>query len=486
MSTGEAGMSATAHRILSNTAYQLIGQVFHLLLNIVVMAMVARYLGAEGFGKYTFIFVLLSLFAILTDFGINDIVVRELSKDKSLICRVVYDLFCFKFVLGILAIGFSIAAVFILGYSPQICSCFIWASVSLLLMSFASISTIVFRVNLWMKRNTVAIVTKDIFLLLLTYAAIVHRCGLPALIWASVAANFVNLCVSLVLIGDVIRIPRTPFNRAIWEKIGRSALPLGFACLVVTLYAGIDTLLLEHMVGQTAVGYYNAAYKFVYQAIFIPVALVNSIFPFMADYWNKDRERLKVLFQKAYDSMVIVAIPLAAVVTVIAPKLITLIYGEGFSPSVPSLQILIWAVAVMFQGIICGYMMIAINEQKTSLYIDILALLLNIILNIILIPKLTFIGTSIVTLLTEIFAIVPTIYIIQKRLEYTLSIVCLLKSLVIGALCALLLVISYKWNLIVQAGICLSGYAALAYYFKLIPEEVAQQLWRKASPGRVV
>lgn len=79
-------------KVFKNTAYQIGGQIFHLLLNVVIIAMIARYLGVESYGKFSLIFVILSFFIILADFGVNDIVVRELSKDKSKTSRIVYDL----------------------------------------------------------------------------------------------------------------------------------------------------------------------------------------------------------------------------------------------------------------------------------------------------------------------------------------------------------------------------------------------------------
>lgn len=455
-----------------------------MLLSIATLAMIARYLGVEDYGKFSLIFVILSFFIILTDLGINDIVVRELSKDRSRIPRIMYDLYLLKFLLGLGAIGLSILFIFIFNYSIEIRSLLAWASLSLLFTSWGSIGTILFRVNLCMERSAIANIAKDIALLFSVYGVIFFKGHLLHLIWASLFAHSVNFGFNLFLMRDVMRGSLTPRDLTLWRGVIRSAFPLGLAYLAVTLYAGIDTVLLDRMVGEKAVGYYNAAYKFIYQAIVLPIAFVNSLFPFMSEYWHHDQEKLKILFQKAYDSMVLIAIPFGVAITITAPKLILLIYGDQYAPSILSLQILIWAVVLMFQTIIFGYMMVALDQQRKSLVVDLCALGLNIGLNLILIPSMSFIGASITTVITELFVFIPTIYIIQKRLQFTLSFAMVPKSSFIGILCALLLIISNSLHLFIQLAIGIGGYAFLIYLFKLVPKEDLQLLWQRARSGR--
>ncbi len=447
------------------------------------LAVIARYLGVEGYGKFSLIFVILSFFTILTDFGLNDIVVRELSKDKSRIPRTVSDLYLFKFLLGLGAIGLSILFIFIFNYSIEIRSLFVWASLSLLMMSWSSIGTILFRVNLWMERSAIANMAKDVVLLFSVYGVIYLKEDLLHLIWASLLAHLVNFGFNFFLMRDAMRGPLAPRDLTLWRKVIRSAFPLGLAYLAVTLYAGIDTVLLDWMVGERAVGYYNAAYKFIYQAIVLPVAFVNSLFPFMSKYCLTDQEKLKILFQKAYDSMVLIAIPFGVAVTITAPKLILLIYGDQYTPSILALQILIWAVVLMFQTIIFGYMMVALDQQRKSLVIDLCALGVNIGLNLILIPSMSFIGASITTVVTELFVFIPTIYIIQERLNFSLSLGKLPKSFLISGICALFLILSDSLHLFIQLGISVAGCAFFTYCFKLVPKEDFQLLWQKGKSG---
>ena len=458
-------------RILKNTAYQIVGQFLHILLNVGLVAMLARYLGVEEYGKYSIIFVIISFFLILTDFGINDIVVRELSKDRSKAAPMVYDLFLIKLFMGLAACALSIGVVWMLNYEADMRRLFTWAAITLLLSSMSSVGTIIFRLNLWMERFVIAALVRDAVLLLSVWVVIVMKGGMLYLIWGVLLANAMDLGIVLLLMRDVLDKPTFGLNTRLWRSIFRSALPLGLALVIVNLYMSIDILLLEKLAGKEAVGYYSASYKFVFQAIFLPVAFVNLLFPFMSEYWNTDRNKLKILFQKACDYAGLIAIPLGMIVTVIAPKLIVLVFGKDYAPSIPSLQILIWAVVLMFQSVILGSMMIALDQQRKSLVINVLGLAVNIGLNLILIPIIGFIGAAITTVVTEVVVLAPTIYIVQRKLSYRLSLNSFLKSFLLGLVCALLLLVSQQLNLIFQMSICAAGYAGTVFLFRLIPRE---------------
>lgn len=472
----------TPQKVFKNTAYQILGQFFHVILSVATIALIARYLGVESYGKFSLILVILSFFIILTDFGVNDIVVRELSRDKSRTSRIIYDLIFLKLLLGIAAIGFSILAVFLLNYSEENISLYSWASIALLFMALGSIgNNIIFKVNLWMERAVIALVAKDIAFLGFVYVAISLQGSLLTFIWAFLFANFVNLGATFFLMRDVMNVPQVPFDFYFWKKIIRNAMPLGLAYLIVTLYVGIDTILLDKLVGKEAVGYYNAAYRLIFQAVFIPVAFINSLFPLMSEYWNSDRDKLKDLFQKAFDYTVLIAIPFGIAMTIVAPKIILFIYGDEYSQSTIPLQILSWGMVIMYPGIIVGYMMVVMNEQRKSLVINICALIVNISLNFLLIPIMTFIGASIVTIITELVAITPTIYFVQKKLNYTLSLDMLFKSVLISIPCTLLLLLSSSFNLFIQLSIFILGYMSFVCFIKLIPKKDLQLLWQKAN-----
>ncbi len=458
-------------RILKNTSYQVVGQCVHILLNFALFAMLARYLGVERYGTYSLVFVIMSFFVILTDFGVADIVVREISKDKTHAARIIKDLFFIKLGMGIIAFLLVTIVVSMMNYSRETFILVTTASISLLFISLSSVGLVMFRANLLMERAVVANVAKDIVLLLGTGAVVLWHGSLLAIVLATLPAHLINLCLVLFLMRDIVSAPTVPFSIEPWKRTFRAAAPLGLAYLIVSLYIGIDTVMLDKMVGDRAVGYYNASYKFVNQAIFIPIAFVTSVFPFMSEYWHKDRDKLKLLFQKSYDYMVLLAVPMGAAVTVTAPKLIGLVFGEDYTPSVASLRILIWAVVLMFQTIIFGFMMVALDQQKKSLVIDVCALAFNVGLNLALIPRLSFVGAAITTVATEVFVLVPTIYIIQRHIGYTLSLKGLFGSCALGLACAGLLVLSNGFNLAIQLAICAAGYIGFIFAFRLIPRE---------------
>lgn len=469
-------------RIVRNTLWQIVGQAVHLILSLAVLAVIPRYLGVEEYGKYSLVFVIITLFANLTDFGINDIVVRELSKDRSKIARIVLELLALKTAIGLAVIAISISAVAILGYSEDMRRCFALASVSLLFLSLSSTGNIVFRVNLWMERGVFATAVKDILVLLLSLWVIHLNGTLIHFILVVVVANFVNLAVVLALVRDFVHAPGWDFDSDFWKKIFRSSLPLGIAYAVVSLYMTVDMLLLERIKGVEAVGYYNASYKFVYLSVVFPLAFATSLFPFMSEYSKVNQEKLRTLFQKSFDYMLLVALPLATSLTVLAPKVIVLVFGTEFSPSIPALQILVWGIALMFPGIIFGYLMIALDQQRKSLVIDCWGLAINVGLNLVLIPMIGFIGASIVTVVTEFCVLAPTVHFIQRKLDYRLSWNKVIRSVLAAVACGLALAASAKCHFLIQG---VSGGVVLLVAvssLKLVSSEDIKLVLRRPKP----
>ncbi|HNT33539.1 MAG TPA: flippase [bacterium] len=469
-------------RIIRNTSWQIVGQAVHLVLSLALLAVIPRYLGAEEYGKYSLIFVIIALFATLTDFGTNDIVVRELSKDRSRIAQAVIELLILKTVLGLAVIAISIAAVAILGYAEDLRRCFALASISLLFLSLSSTGNIVFRVNLSMQRGVFATAVKDILALLLSLLVIFFDGRLIHFILVVVVANFVNLIVVLALVREFLHAPSWSLDLDFWKRILRSSLPLGCAYSVVSLYMTVDMLILEHIRGAEEVGYYNASYKFVYLSVVFPLALATSLFPFMSEYSKINQEKLKTLFQKSFDYTLLVALPLATSLTVLAPKIIVLVFGSEFTPSIPALQILVWGVALMFPGIVFGYLMIALDQQKKSLVIDCWGLGVNVGLNLVLIPMIGFIGAAIVTVVTEFCVLAPTVYLIQRNLKYRLCWNKGMRSLLAAAVCGLTLAVAARCPLLIQGIIGGLVLLVAVWLLRLVSNEDIELVLQRPRP----
>ena len=171
--------------------------------------------------------------------------------------------------------------------------------------------------------------------------------------------------------------------------------------ILVTIYFWIDTVMLSLMKGDTVVGWYNAPYRLVYVLLFIPSAYFSSIYPVMSKFYKNSKSSLKFGYECSFRYMLLLAVPIGLGTTLLADKIILFIYGTNFTPSISGLQILIWAVVCSYLSHTPMYFFYSINKQGIYTKVVFFSMILNIILNLVLIPKMSYIGASIATVITE-------------------------------------------------------------------------------------
>src|SRR5204862_310758 len=130
------------------------------------------------------------------------------------------------------------------------------------------------------------------------------------------------------------------------------------------IYFYIDSIMLSVMVGNSAVGIYNAAYKLIFLLLFIPSVFVTSIFPLMSKHFETSKNLLKLEYEKSVKYLFIIAMFIFVYFLVFADKIILIIYGAGFSASIFALQTLVFVVPIIFITNLFSNILGAINKQR--------------------------------------------------------------------------------------------------------------------------
>jgi len=180
------------------------------------------------------------------------------------------------------------------------------------------------------------------------------------------------------------------------------------------IYVRIDTVMLSMMKGDAVVGWYNAAYNIVLGVKPIPQLLMNALFPLMSSYFVSSKDSLKVVYEKSFKYLFILGLPLAVGITLLADRIILLLYGQQFYPSIIALQILSWDVLLIFLYMCSAFILISIDKQNQMAVIAGYAALINVILNLFLIPYFSYIGAAVATIVTETILISLYFLLISK------------------------------------------------------------------------
>jgi O-antigen/teichoic acid export membrane protein len=183
--------------------------------------------------------------------------------------------------------------------------------------------------------------------------------------------------------------------------IVRRALPLGIASLAVGIYYSIDALLLGVMRTPSEVAYYAIAYRIVTPFLVVAFVAATVALPAIARSLAEERENVRPILQMMTWGLLVFGLPAAAGTAILAPQLVTALFGPAYRPAALPLAMLIWSVVIVYANAPFGYLMIARGQHREYMFASIGGALVNTALNVLLIPSYGVAGASVATIVTE-------------------------------------------------------------------------------------
>ena len=423
---------STIKKVARNTGVVITGEVIFRIISLFVTIYLARYLGTVGFGKYNFVFAYLAFFGVVTDLGLHQILVREMSRDPSITAKLIGNAYFIKLALTIFAVVLSIAVITLMSYPIDTTTYIYIASFTLLFMSFSEFYAAIFQANLRMEYNIIAKLTfKVLSACLILWIVITHGTLMQVMI-VLVFSELVKTMISYSFSRKFVR-PQFKIDFELWKYLFKECLPLTLSTIIWVIYFRIDVVMLSVMMGDADVGLYSAAYKLCEPFSLIPYALMVSLFPVMSASFKTSEERLVKSYRLNLKYLLIITLPIAIGVSILSDNFIFLIYGAEFSGSAVALKILIWGLVFASGSGIFGNLLVSLGKQKLGLYITALCALGNISLNFVLIPLMSYVGASIASVITALLTCMLGFYFVSKHFR-VLSLHKLFKKPVIGSL----------------------------------------------------
>jgi len=405
---------STVRRVARNTGIIIVGDIVFRLISLVVTIYLARYLGTAGFGKYNFVFAYLAFFNILTDLGFQQILIREMSRDPSITPKLIGNAYIIRLMLTVTAIISSIVVISLMSYPADTTTYVYIASLTLLFISFSDFYRTIFEANLRMEYNIIAKLTFKGLSAGLILGIIFARGTLLHIIIALVFSEMVKTLLNYGFSRKFVK-PRFEIDFGLWRYLFREALPLALISVIWVIYYRIDVVMLSMMMGDAEVGLYSAAYKLCEPLSLIPGALMTSLFPVMSASFKTSRGKLEQSYRLSFKYLLIITLPIAIGISLLSDKIIMMIYDMEFAGSAIALKILIWGLVFASGNAIFGNLLTAIGKQKLGTYITALCAFGNITLNFILIPRMSYTGASIASVMTAILTFIMSFYFVSKN-----------------------------------------------------------------------
>jgi len=229
--------------------------------------------------------------------------------------------------------------------------------------------------------------------------------------------------------------------------------------------------MLSVMMGDAEVGLYSAAYKLCDPLSLIPGALMMSLFPVMSAFFKNSEEKLIKSYKLGIKYLLIITLPIAIGTTIIADKIILLIYGLDFSGSSTALQILIWTLVVTSINSVMAKLLISMDKQKLYMTSTGLCAIVNVTLNLFLIPILSYNGAAIATVATNVVLFIANSYFVSKHLQVIPIYKILVKPVISGFGMAVFIYYFIDSNIFLLISLAGIVYLVTLFFLKTFSEE---------------
>lgn len=388
----------TVKHLARNSGFLFLNGIATNILSFFAMLYIARYLGPEDYGIFSFAFAFIYFFSFIPDMGVHQILVREAAKEPEKAGKLIGNGTIIKFFLSFVALLSALILIDVINFPPSTKNALYIASLGLLISGTGAYG-IIYEAKLRMEYSLLFNLASRVFLLAFVFLAIANHSTLNTFVLASVSATFLH---NLLMILFSKKLVKVSFNidLTLIKQLLKEAIPIAIASVFTVVYFKIDVLMLSFLRGDAEVGFYSAAYRLTDALVFLPSAFTTSTFPLMSKYFKDSFDSFSFAYARTFKYLFAAGLLIAVLVTFASEKIILIFYGPEYQDSVIALQILIWATAITFISVLVSSTCVSSGNQQIISKTAILAAFLNVALNMILIPSTGYIGAAVATVLS--------------------------------------------------------------------------------------
>jgi O-antigen/teichoic acid export membrane protein len=411
----------TIKRIAKNTGVLFLSSVISGLFNLLFVIYTARYLGANNFGVLSFALALTAIFDVFTNFGLSELTVREVARDKSIANKYLQNIVIIKCIFVIINFGLIVLVLKIFGYPWETTVVVYLIALSLMIGSFTKVFYTIFQAFEKMEYQAIGTILTNILLLCGALYAITQNFSVIGFALLYIFISIFILIYAYIVSFLKFPAPKLQIDLSFWKTTIINAWPFFLLGFVSIIGLRIDIVILSVMKGDVVVGWYSAPYKFIDILMFIPAAFVAAIYPVLSNFYITSKESLHLIYEKSFKYLFVVSLPIAVGTTLLANKIILFTYTSEFIHSITALQILIWTIPITFLTYMYGTLLASVNKQKLNFKISFLCMFLNITINLIFIPKYSYIAASVAAVISSLLSLILCFYF-SSKLVYKIQI----------------------------------------------------------------
>jgi len=396
--------------IFKNTTYQLLSKILSTFVTGLQSVLIVRELGASTWGHYSVVISYIFFLYVLSDLGLNTVSIRKLSELKKLKKIHFFNLLSARLLISFALILIFTTILFFVPYDRQIKISILITFLSFFFFSIFNTCTVFFNISLKFKylfyTNLIGLFfSLNLFLYLIPFSKDnIFILFFPMLLLDVLRSIISSFIVFKKILKDKFKFEKLNYLTSL--NLIKTSLPLGLALSLNGLMFYADQFILG-LYSKTQLGYYAISFKVFELALIIPAFLMNSIFIMWIKH--KNLKLKKVTFY-----LLLLSIPITLFGLLLGKWGLGLLWGQDIVKSFESLKILLLGLGVFFITSPISFYYMYKKRYKTLSIIYIVGFILNIVLNLFLIPKYMQVGAGLSTVVTEAFVLILLLSMLKK------------------------------------------------------------------------
>jgi O-antigen/teichoic acid export membrane protein len=363
-----------------------------------------RTLSPSVWGEYIFVFSLLGIVGVIGGLQIGRIVLRQIIDAGDAAEPIVSSYVAFRIALGLVVYVIAVLIVWASGYSSDVLLATVVGGTTLILGAIWSSLAIVFEARLSMRPMAVSQALGQMVQLALTVAVAVID---PTLLLFVLAAVVGQLTIAAWRVWAVRKL--THFGLRVdatqWRAWFKESVPLSLGSALETAYFRIDAVMMSKLASLTAVGLYGVGYKFSDLVGSLPAGVTFPMLSVMVRHWPHDAHGFHKIFRRALLLLTVAGVGIGVEFGAFAGNVIVLFYGHRYSPVAFSAVCLMVGQLLNFYTSLCFYTLAGVARYRAYPVAALIGLAVNVGLNLVLIPRYSYNGAGVATIVTELVVV---------------------------------------------------------------------------------
>jgi O-antigen/teichoic acid export membrane protein len=482
-------------RIASNASILLCTDILGKLTQAVFVVVVARELGVQRYGVYTLAFTVFFFLEFLAQFGIRPMAVREIARNRDQAERLAGGILILLLGGAFLVYGLLLLALPFVNYEPEVKAVIYLLALTLFPHAVSHTFTVTSYGFERMKLPSIISIASGLTFSSLGILVLYLGGGLPGVVGVLVAVGVGEGLVAGWLMLRNLPGSRLTLDPPLWWELIKQSLPFGVLGLLMLIHSKVDVFMLSLMQGPldglVAIGYYMPAYSILGAFMLLPQHLRMAMVPALASRGDSIQVMRSTLEGSTKFLFAFLSFPMIIATTFCARDIVTLVFGESYLPTADALRILGWAYA--FVAATTPAFAALVTSRRLGRYVPwaIGIVLVNVLLNLVLIPSYSFVGAAVATLITETISWLLRLYLLRQIVGIEFSDVRILFSLLppMGITFATVLIayFLYQPHIPVVALLAAGVYVPALFVFKAFTVEDFSFLtpaWSRLWPAR--